>query len=76
MKTPSKKAIRQSKGIVTKKSLALVKKMQKQARKLRKAAIKDNNDVKLLALADRILEACGKLISDQKKLRDAETSAK
>ncbi len=76
MKTPSKKAIRWSKGIVEKGSLVTVKKIRRQARKLRKAAVKDNNDVKLLALAKTAIDACDKLLSEQKKLRAAETTEK
>jgi len=73
MKTPSKKAIRQSKGIVSKKSLALVKKARKQMRKLRKLTIKNGESMNFV---DKTLELFGKYVDEQKKLRDAETKKK
>lgn len=73
MDTPSKKAIRSSKGIMSKKSLKLVKKIQKQARKLRKTSVKN---IESMNFPDKLLELVEKEIAQQKKLRDAEKSKK
>lgn len=73
MKTPSKKAIRQSKGIVSKKSLTFVKKAQKQMRKLRKQTIKNGESMNFV---DKMLELFSKYLDEQKKLRNAEKPKK
>lgn len=73
MKTPSKKAVRTSKGIMDKKSLTLVKKARKIGRKLRKIAIKQENNA-ALGSAEKAIDMFDKLLAAQKKLRDAETA--
>jgi hypothetical protein len=73
MQTPSKKAVRQSKGIVSKRSLAIVKKARKQMRKLRKVTIKNGESMNFV---DKMLETFGKYLAEQKKLRDAEKPKK
>ena len=73
MNTPSKKAIRASKGIISTKSLTLVKKMRKQARKLKKTSIKN---VESMVFPEKLLDLLDKEIARQKKLRDAEKPKK
>lgn len=73
MQTPSKKAIRTSKGIISKKSLAIVKKIRKQVRRLRKSTIKNTESMNFV---DKLLEIVDRQIAEQKKLRAAEKTKK